>query len=196
LYEAGTVRVNPTGSVTVLTGSHSHGQGHETTFAQLVVEALGVDYDNVEVVHGDTGKVPFGMGTYGSRSAAVGGVALMNALEKIRTKARKIAAHLLEASEDDIEFKDGQLTVTASLPWPVQIDPSHSATSPWLHTYRITTRWKRWSQDSRRLRFTIRRISRFRPVAISVKSKSIRIPELWMWSNSPLATISGASSIP
>jgi carbon-monoxide dehydrogenase large subunit len=111
LYEAGTVRVNPTGSVTVLTGSHSHGQGHETTFAQLVVEALGVDYDNVEVVHGDTGKVPFGMGTYGSRSAAVGGVALMNALEKIRTKARKIAAHLLEASEDDIEFKDGQLTV-------------------------------------------------------------------------------------
>ncbi len=114
LYEAGTVRVNPTGSVTVLTGSHSHGQGHETTFAQLVVEALGVDYDSVEVVHGDTGKVPFGMGTYGSRSAAVGGVALMNALEKIRTKARKIAAHLLEASEDDIEFKDGQLTVTGT----------------------------------------------------------------------------------
>ena len=114
LYEAGTVRVNPTGSVTVLTGSHSHGQGHETTFAQLVVEALGVDYDNIEVVHGDTGKVPFGMGTYGSRSAAVGGVALMNALEKIRTKARKIAAHLLEASEDDIEFKDGQLTVAGT----------------------------------------------------------------------------------
>ena len=114
LYEAGTVRVNPTGSVTILTGSHSHGQGHETTFAQLVVEALGVDYDSVEVVHGDTGKVPFGMGTYGSRSAAVGGVALMNALEKIRTKARKIAAHLLEASEDDIEFKDGQLTVAGT----------------------------------------------------------------------------------
>jgi carbon-monoxide dehydrogenase large subunit len=114
LYEVGTVRVNPTGSVTVLTGSHSHGQGHETTMAQLVVEALGVDYDSVEVVHGDTGKVPFGMGTYGSRSAAVGGVALMNALEKIRTKARKIAAHLLEASEDDIEFKDGQLTVAGT----------------------------------------------------------------------------------
>ena len=111
LYEAGTVRVNPTGSVTVLTGSHSHGQGHETTFAQLVTEALGVDFDAVEIVHGDTGKVPFGMGTYGSRSAAVGGVALVNALEKIRTKARKIAAHLLEASEADIEFKDGQLTV-------------------------------------------------------------------------------------
>jgi carbon-monoxide dehydrogenase large subunit len=114
LYEAGTVRVNPTGSVTVLTGSHSHGQGHETTFAQLVTEALGVDFDSVEIVHGDTGKVPFGMGTYGSRSAAVGGVALVNALEKIRTKAKKIAAHLLEASEDDIEFKDGQLTIAGT----------------------------------------------------------------------------------
>ena len=114
LYEAGTVRVNPTGSVTVLTGSHSHGQGHETTFAQLVVEALGVDFDSVDIVHGDTGKVPFGMGTYGSRSAAVGGVALMNALEKIKTKARKIAAHLLEASEDDIEFKNGQLSVAGT----------------------------------------------------------------------------------
>jgi carbon-monoxide dehydrogenase large subunit len=114
LYEAGTVRVNPTGSVTVLTGSHSHGQGHETTFAQLVTEALGVDIDNVEIVHGDTGKVPFGMGTYGSRSAAVGGVALMNALEKIKTKSRKIAAHLLEASEEDIEFTDGQLKVAGT----------------------------------------------------------------------------------
>lgn len=114
LYEAGTVRVNPTGSVTVLTGSHSHGQGHETTFAQLVTEALGVDFDAVEIVHGDTGKVPFGMGTYGSRSAAVGGVALANALEKIRIKSRKIAAHLLEASAEDIEFKDGQLVVTGT----------------------------------------------------------------------------------
>jgi carbon-monoxide dehydrogenase large subunit len=114
LYEAGTVRVNPTGSVTVLTGSHSHGQGHETTFAQLVSEALGVDFDAVDIVHGDTGKVPFGMGTYGSRSAAVGGVALVNALEKIRTKAKKIAAHLLEASADDIEFKDGKLTVSGT----------------------------------------------------------------------------------
>ncbi|MEE4172824.1 MAG: molybdopterin cofactor-binding domain-containing protein, partial [Xanthomonadales bacterium] len=111
LYEAGTIRVNPTGSVTVLTGSHSHGQGHETTFAQLVTEELGVDFDNVEVVHGDTGKVPFGMGTYGSRSLAVGGVALMGALKKVKDKARKIAAHMLEASDEDIEFRDGQLVV-------------------------------------------------------------------------------------
>jgi len=114
LYEAGTIRVNPTGSVTVITGSHSHGQGHETTFAQLVTEALGVDFDNIEVVHGDTGKVPFGMGTYGSRSLAVGGMALMSALEKIKTKAKKIAAHLLEASEDDIEFVDGTLRVAGT----------------------------------------------------------------------------------
>jgi carbon-monoxide dehydrogenase large subunit len=114
LYEAGTIRVNPTGSVTVMTGSHSHGQGHETTFAQLVTEALGVDFDSVEVVHGDTGKVPFGMGTYGSRSLAVGGMALMAALEKIKTKSRRIAAHLLEASEADIEFVDGQLRVAGT----------------------------------------------------------------------------------
>ncbi len=114
LYEAGTIRVNPTGSVTVITGSHSHGQGHETTFAQLVTEALGVDIDNVDVVHGDTGKVPFGMGTYGSRSLAVGGMALFEALEKIKSKARKIAAHLLEASEEDIEFENGQLSVAGT----------------------------------------------------------------------------------
>jgi len=114
LYEVGTIRVNPTGSVTVLTGSHSHGQGHETTFAQLVTEALGVDIDSVEVVHGDTGKIPFGMGTYGSRSLAVGGMALMAALDKVKAKSKKIAAHLLEASEADIEFVDGKLTVAGT----------------------------------------------------------------------------------
>ncbi|MFM1815893.1 MAG: hypothetical protein RLZ98_2588 [Pseudomonadota bacterium] len=111
LYEAATVRVNPTGSVTVLTGSHSHGQGHETTFAQVVADKLGVPYEQVEIVHGDTDKVPFGMGTYGSRSLAVGGTALVNALDKVIEKGRKIAAHLLEAAEADIEFKDGAYTV-------------------------------------------------------------------------------------
>jgi carbon-monoxide dehydrogenase large subunit len=114
LYEVGTIRVNPTGSVTVLTGSHSHGQGHETTFAQLVTEQLGVDFDSIDVIHGDTGKIPFGMGTYGSRSLAVGGMALMAALEKIRDKSKKIAAHLLEASDADIEFKNGQLSVAGT----------------------------------------------------------------------------------
>ena len=111
LYEAATVRVNPTGSVTVLTGSHSHGQGHETTFAQVVADKLGIDMSNVDIVHGDTDKVPFGMGTYGSRSLAVGGAALVNALDKVIEKGRKIAAHLLEASADDIEFANGAYTV-------------------------------------------------------------------------------------
>ncbi len=111
LYEAATVRVNPTGSVTVLTGSHSHGQGHETTFAQVVAEKLGIPMDSVEIVHGDTDRVPFGMGTYGSRSLAVGGTAIVNALDKVIEKGRKIAAHLLETAEADIEFKDGAFQV-------------------------------------------------------------------------------------
>ena len=114
LYEAATVRVHPTGSVTVFTGSHSHGQGHETTFAQLVVEKLGVPIENVEVVHGDTDRIPFGMGTYGSRSAAVGGSALVKAMDKIVDKGKKIAAHLLEASVADIEFADGKYRVAGT----------------------------------------------------------------------------------
>ena len=111
LFECGEVRVHPTGSVTVFTGSHSHGQGHETTFAQVVAGRLGIPVENVEVVHGDTGRVPFGMGTYGSRSISVGGAAIMKALDKIEAKAKKIAAHLLEASDADIDFADGEFTV-------------------------------------------------------------------------------------
>jgi aerobic carbon-monoxide dehydrogenase large subunit len=111
LYEAGEVRVHPTGSVTVFTGSHSHGQGHETTFAQVVADRLGIPIENVDIVHGDTGRIPFGMGTYGSRSIAVGGSAVVKALDKIVAKGKKIAAHLLEASDADIEFKDGKFTI-------------------------------------------------------------------------------------
>jgi carbon-monoxide dehydrogenase large subunit len=111
LFECGEVRVHPTGSVTVFTGSHSHGQGHETTFAQVVAARLGIPVDNVDVVHGDTGRVPFGMGTYGSRSISVGGAAIMKALDKIEAKAKKIAAHLMEASDADIEFANGEFTV-------------------------------------------------------------------------------------
>ena len=111
LFEAATVRVNPTGSVSVLTGSHSHGQGHETTFAQVVADKLGIPMESVEIVHGDTNRVPFGLGTYGSRSLAVGGTAIVNALDKVIEKGRKIAAHLLEAAEADIEFKDGHFQV-------------------------------------------------------------------------------------
>src|SRR5262245_24213993 len=130
VYECGSIRVHPTGSVTVFTGSHSHGQGHETTFSQLVSDTLGIPIENVDIVHGDTNKVPFGMGTYGSRSLAVGGSALVKALDKVVTKAKRIAAHLMEASVADIEFKDrafkvagtdktvpfGQVALTAYVP--------------------------------------------------------------------------------
>jgi carbon-monoxide dehydrogenase large subunit len=114
LFEAGEVRVNPTGGVTVFTGSHSHGQGHETTFSQIVASRLGIPIETVEIVHGDTGRVPFGMGTYGSRSLSVGGTAIMKAMDKIIAKGTKIAAHLLEAAETDIEFKDGKFTVAGT----------------------------------------------------------------------------------
>src|SRR5262249_1827482 len=108
------VRVNPTGSVEVLTGCHAHGQGHETTFAQLVADRLGIPIENVAVVHGDTDKVQFGMGTYGSRSGAVGMSAIVKALDKVEAKAKKVASHLLEASENDIVFKDGKFTVAGT----------------------------------------------------------------------------------
>jgi len=114
LYESAQVRVHPTGSVTVFTGTHSHGQGHETTFAQLVSDRLGVPFEAVEISHGDTDKVQFGMGTYGSRSLAVGGSAIHKACEKIVDKATKIAAHMMEASEADVEFKDGTFTVAGT----------------------------------------------------------------------------------
>ncbi len=114
LYESAAIRVHPTGSVSVMTGSHSHGQGHETTFAQIVADTLGMPIENVDVVHGDTSKVPFGMGTYGSRSLAVGGSAIVKALDKVVKKAKRIAAHLLEASEADIEFKNGTFTVAGT----------------------------------------------------------------------------------
>jgi carbon-monoxide dehydrogenase large subunit len=111
LWESAEVRVNPTGNVEILTGSHSHGQGHETTFAQLVSDRLGIPLDQVNIVHGDTDKVQFGMGTYGSRSGAVGMSAIAKALDKVEAKARKVAALCMEASEADIEFKGGRFTV-------------------------------------------------------------------------------------
>ena len=114
LYEAAEVRFHPTGSVTLFTGSNAHGQGHETTFAQIIADQLGVPIENVDVVHGDTDRVPFGMGTYGSRSLAVGGSAVVKACDKIIEKAKKIAAHALEAAETDIEFKDGAFGVVGT----------------------------------------------------------------------------------
>jgi carbon-monoxide dehydrogenase large subunit len=114
LYESGQVRVHPTGKVTVFTGCHSHGQGHETTYAQIVAQELGVPFDDVEIVHGDTATIAFGMGTYGSRSGPVGGSAIFLSAQKIRNKAIKIAAHLLEAAEQDIVAEKGRFEVRGS----------------------------------------------------------------------------------
>jgi carbon-monoxide dehydrogenase large subunit len=114
LYETATVRVNATGSISVLTGCHSHGQGHETSFPQIVADMIGISADQIELVHGDTANTPMGMGTYGSRSIAVGGSALVKATNKIIDKAKKIAAHLLEASPEDIELKDGKFSVAGT----------------------------------------------------------------------------------
>ena len=114
LWESAKVRFTHTGKVQVMTGTHSHGQGHETTLAQVVAEKLGVAYEDVDVIHGDTDKTPVGMGTYGSRSLAVGGEAVVNACNKIIAKGKKIAAHLMEAAEADVQFKDGQFTVAGT----------------------------------------------------------------------------------
>jgi carbon-monoxide dehydrogenase large subunit len=114
LFESGEVRVHPTGKVTVFTGSHSHGQGHETTFSQVVADRLGIPLEDVDIQHGDTGKVLFGMGTYGSRSLSVGGTAIVKALDKVIAKGKKIAAHLMEAADTDVEFVDGIFKVAGT----------------------------------------------------------------------------------
>ena len=116
LYESGAIRVHPTGKVVAITGSHSHGQGHETTFAQIVADELGVPIEDVELVHGDTDRAPYGVGTYGSRSAAIGGSALVKSAEKIREKLKALAAHLLEASPDDMVYDQdtGMVSVKGS----------------------------------------------------------------------------------
>src|ERR1700723_1414796 len=114
LWESAEVRVNPVGTIEILTGSHSHGQGHETSFAQVVAARLGISIDQVQIIHGDTDKVQFGMGTYGSRSAAVGLTAVVKAMEKMEAKARKIVAHQLEASEGDIVIENGEFKVAGT----------------------------------------------------------------------------------
>lgn len=111
LYESAQVRVQPTGKVSVFTGSHSHGQGHETTFAQVVADRLGIAMEDIDIVHGDSDSVAFGMGTYGSRSLAVGGSAIVKSIDKVLEKGAKIAAHKLEAAEEDLEYAGGKWTV-------------------------------------------------------------------------------------
>ena len=188
-YESAEVRVHPTGSITVFTGSHSHGQGHETTFAQLVSDRLGLALDQVDIVHGDTGKIPFGMGTYASRSLAVGGTALVKAMDKIVNKGKKIAAHMLEAAEADIEFADGKFAVAGT-------DRATIVRAGRLLRLRAAqfSRSRRWSPASTRPPSTIRRTSPIPPAPMSPRSRSIARPGPWRWSVSPAPTISGASS--
>jgi len=111
LYDAGSIRVHPTGKVTIYSGAHSHGQGHDTTFSQIVADSFGIAMEDVHVLHGDTENVPFGMGTYGSRSLAVSGSAIMKSVEKVKEKGARIAAHKLECSPEDLEFANGSWTV-------------------------------------------------------------------------------------
>jgi carbon-monoxide dehydrogenase large subunit len=113
-WEAASIRMLPTGKVEVVTGSSPHGQGHVTAWSQIAADALGVPFDDVEVIHGDTRSSPIGMDTYGSRSLVVGGVAVHKACEKVIDKAKRVAAHLLEASEGDLDFKGGRFTVKGS----------------------------------------------------------------------------------
>ena len=113
-WDSATVRFQPLGSVQVVVGTSPHGQSHETTFSQIVADRLGVEVDEVEVLHGDTAVSQLGMDTYGSRSLAVGGIALYQASEKVIAKARAIVAHQLEVSEDDLEFADGTFSVKGS----------------------------------------------------------------------------------
>jgi carbon-monoxide dehydrogenase large subunit len=113
-YESAQFRVNPDSSVSVFTGSHSHGQGHETTFAQIVSTRLGIPFENIEIIHGDTDRIPFGLGTYGSRSAAVGGSAIAVAVDRVIDKSKRIAAHLMEVEDGDIEFENGLFHVVGT----------------------------------------------------------------------------------
>ena len=114
LWESATIRFSPTGKASVFVGTSPHGQGEETTFAQILSDELGVEVDDVDVIHGDTNNTPMGWGTYGSRTTVVGGVAVVLSARKLKEKGRVLAAHLLEAAEVDIEYEDGKFFVRGS----------------------------------------------------------------------------------
>jgi carbon-monoxide dehydrogenase large subunit len=167
LWESATVRVHPTGKVTVYTGGNPHGQGEETTFAQIVADQLGVPFEDVEVIHGDTGMIPFGMGTYGSRTTPVAGGAIAQACNKIIEKGRKIAAHLLEASEKT--SSTGQ-EYTASKAY--RIKRSQSSRWLWPHTLQGPTNFPRvWSPGWRQPPSTTPKTSLSRSVRMSALSR-------------------------
>ena len=184
------MRVHPTGTVTVFTGSHSHGQGHETTFAQVVAARLGIPVENVEIVHGDTGRVPFGMGTYGCRSLAVGGTAIVKAVDKIIAKGKKIAAHLLEAADTDIEFENGEFKVAGTdKKVPFGAGRAHRLRAAQLPARQARARPER----ERVLRPDQLHLSR--PAATSARSRSTRTPAHARSRASSRSTTSATSSI-
>jgi len=111
MWEYGKVQVEPNGKVTVLSGASPHGQGQETSFAQIVADELGVELDDITVIHGDTAAVPKGIGTFGSRATAVGGIAVYQSAQKVKEKARELASHLLEVDADDLNFAEGRFSV-------------------------------------------------------------------------------------
>ena len=188
LWESAKVRFTHTGKVQVMTGTHSHGQGHETTLAQVVAEKLGVPYEDIDVIHGDTDKTPVGMGTYGSRSLAVGGEAVVNACNKIVEKGKKIAAHLMEAAEADIQFKDGQFTRRRHR----QVGRHRPGRVHRLRAAQLSRR--AWSRASRSRRSSIRRTSPIRRAPISASSRSIPPPAWSRSSSSWRSTISATWS--
>src|SRR5204862_4736587 len=114
-WESATVRIEPTGKVTIMTGASPHGQGQETSFAQIAADELGVDLNDVTVIHGDTSIVQYGIGTFGSRGTAVGGTAVFNALQKLKEKATELAAHLLRADASCVAFNEGRFSVEAAM---------------------------------------------------------------------------------
>ena len=169
-YESAAIRVEPDGAVRAMLGTHNHGQGHATSFAQILVSRLGVPVENVDIIEGDTDRVPYGTGTFGSRSIAVGGCALDRAAEKIIAKGKLIAAHLLEAAAVDIEFADGFFAVAG----PTGASPSPSSLT--RRTSRTTFRWKPSSPALTSKPLTIRRASLSATARTSAKSRSSRRP--------------------
>jgi carbon-monoxide dehydrogenase large subunit len=160
-WEAANVRMLLTGKVEVATGSTPHGQGHETSWSQIAADALGVAPDDVVVLHGDTASVPYGRDTYGSRSLAVGGIAVHLACQKIVDKAKKLAAHMLEAAEGDIEFEGGRFSVAGSPDQNVTIQDVSAA------AFAATDLPRGWSRASTRIWSTTRRTSRSRSARTS-----------------------------
>ena len=175
-WEAATVRVLPTAKVQVVTGATPHGQGHETCWSMIVADKLGVDPDDVDVLHSDTAISPLGMDTYGSRSLAVGGVAIDMACDRVIDKARTIAAHQLEAAEEDLEFAGGQFTVRGS---PDKAMPLAGDRVRGVHRPRPPRR--RWSRTSRPRSPTTRPTSRGRSAPTCASSRSTRRPAASRW---------------